>query len=291
MKLSITPNTVNNNIEKYIVSDIKKMTNLIEFFSDLDNNSCDVIIKKIKNKFNVTLKYPYQIINSIKSAYTKSDMINNHYKLENNKKNIYDVYSKAEKIFKTGNDYNNPIKNISEKYNLSPLNIMRLIIKIKYSEKITKINRKKISKFDNAMIDYSTEHDKYALIDGNKIMSDALQFEKDIEKILKKLGVKYKTQDELTEEQIKKYGKAINTPDFLILSDFYINNVKINWIDAKKFYGSCIGFVKKKIKQQTIKYISEFGTGSIIYSLGFNKNQHFDNIILIDYDSFKDASN
>jgi hypothetical protein len=284
MRLTIIPISISNNIEKYIINIIKDQQNSIDFFLKIDDIVCDNIIKKIKNKFDFDISC--NIINSIKSAYVKSNIMINNNKLDRNAKIIINIYSKNKELFEKNKKYENPILHFSEKYNLSPLNLMRFIIKKKYSQKLTKINKKQLTKFDSKMLDFSIEHDEYALIDGNKIMKEAFAFEKDIEKILINLGVKFKTQDQLSEEQIKEFGKAINTPDFLILSDFYINNVKINWIDAKKFYGSCIKFVKNKIKAQTQKYISEFGSGSIIFSLGFNNDLIFDDILIIDYSSF-----
>ena len=284
MKLVVKLSPLNNNIEKYIINKIKLQSNSIDFFSRFNDKLCDNIIINVKKEFNCNISCP--IINSIKSAYVKSKIIKNNFRLDENSKQIKKFYIDNEKLFNNKNNYQNPILFFSEKYTLSPLNIMRFIVKKKYSKKLGKIDKKQLSKFDQKMLDYSIEYDEYALIDGNKIMKDAIQFEKDIEKILIKLGVKFKTQDQLAEEQIKEFGKAINTPDFLILSDFYINNVKINWIDAKKFYGSCIKFVEEKIKLQTRKYISEFGSGSIIFNLGFNKNLYYDNILLVDYESF-----
>ena len=288
MKLNVVPILTKNKVEKYIINKIKNQLNSINFFFKLNDDFCDNIINKIKKEFNS--KISCNIINSIKSAYVKSNIMKNNYKLEANKKYIKNFYVTNEQFFNNNKDFKNPILCLSEKYNLSPLNIMRFIVKQKYSQKLTKINKKQFSKFDSNMLEFSIQHDEYALIDGNKVMAEALDFEKDIEKILNKLNIKFKTQEQLSQEQIKTFGKAINTPDFLILSDFYINDVKINWIDAKKFYGSCIKFVQNKIDSQTQKYISEFGSGSIIFSLGLNEDLCYDNILLVDYCSFKNAS-
>ena len=80
------------------------------------------------------------------------------------------------------------------------------------------------------------------------------------------------TSKKVLKEQIKTHGHPINTPDFLIKSDLYINNYKINWIDGKNFYGSTVPFIKDKIKKQTRKYLNTWGSGSIIFSLGSNEN-------------------
>ena len=68
---------------------------------------------------------------------------------------------------------------------------------------------------------------------------------KKFENFLIKSKIKYKTQDDLAREQKEKYGHAISTPDFYIIDDLYINNVKIKWIDAKNFFGSYTKFNKK----------------------------------------------
>ena len=112
---------------------------------------------------------------------------------------------------------------------------------------------------------------------------ESLLFEKDIEKLLIKNNIKYKTQDTLSDEQIKKYGKSICTPDFLILSQLVINGIDIKWIDAKNFYGSNNKFVINSIKKQTEKYIKSYGSGAVIFKLGCNEKLLFDNILCFDY--------
>ena len=66
-----------------------------------------------------------------------------------------------------------------------------------------------------------------------------------------------------------------------------INNVKINWIDAKNFYGANNNLFIKRLKKQTKKYIDGYGTGCIIFRLSFCSTLNFDNILLLDYDSVK----
>ena len=86
-----------------------------------------------------------------------------------------------------------------------------------------------------------------------------INFENKIKFVLDKLSIRYKTQLELSDEQIRLEGISYNTPDFLILDELYINGNKINWIDAKNFYGSNTKFMIKKIKSQTKKYIYKCG--------------------------------
>jgi len=287
MKLSLKPYTLSNNIEKYIISFIKTQRHKKNFFLKIDDKTCSKLNSNIKKEFKYNITNSCQIINSIKSAYVKKNIIKYSFNLKKNEKKIFSFYNENEKLFNKKKNYKNLFKYISEKYILSPLNVMRFIIKKKYSLKITKVTDKQISKFDKKMIDYSLDNDDYALIDNKREMEISLEFEKRVEDILKKHNVKYKTQEQLVKEQIKKFGKPINTPDFLIISDFYINNKKVNWIDAKKFYGSCVNFVTDKIKNQTKKYLDEYGSGCIVFEYGLNELLNYDNIILFDYESFK----
>jgi hypothetical protein len=131
-----------------------------------------------------------------------------------------------------------------------------------------------------------TNNDDFALINQDEIQECAEQFERDIEQVLKKMGIKYKTQNELCKEQIKTHGRAFSTPDFLIESELFINEQLVKWIDAKNFFGSNISFVKKKITDQTEKYIKNYGKGSIIFSLGFNESYSNTNILFLSWNSF-----
>ena len=97
----------------------------------------------------------------------------------------------------------------------------------------------------------------------------------------------YKTQEQLTQEQKIKFGKATNTPDFLITSELIINSKKVNWIDAKNFYGSNIEFVISKIIKQIKKYLESYGSGCLIFNHGFNSELKFQDVLILDYDSLK----
>jgi hypothetical protein len=94
------------------------------------------------------------------------------------------------------------------------------------------------------------------------------------------------------DEQIKINGKPINTPDFLIKSQFVINGKKINWIDAKNFYGSNIKFIKTKINKQIVKYNQAYGSGCIIFSLGYNeKYKTLVNTMSLNYNFIEELEN
>jgi hypothetical protein len=142
-----------------------------------------------------------------------------------------------------------------------------------------------LNKHDLKQLDLAIENDIYALIDNSVVLSESINYELELQKFLDKHNILYKTQDQLVEEQTQKYGRPISTPDFLIKSDLYINNIKINWIDAKNYYGANISFIKYSINKQILKYNKNYGNGCIIFKLGFNDELNFNNTLLLDNDS------
>ena len=261
-----------NYIEKFIISNL----NLTPPGSYGKINLTDLsnIINITKNKFSdyKNMITPSLII-SLRSSFMKNYMIINHKNINNNSVKII-------------NDYNNKINvlDISKKYDISPLNIIRFIFNKKYNNKLTYLIKHKdlLNDYDSKQLTLAINNDDFALINQDKIQKKSLDFEKEIEIFLKKNSISFQTQEELSEEQTKLYGKAVNTPDFLITSELFINKIKINWIDAKNFYGAKIYFIKKSIEKQIKKYINKYGTGCIIFKLGYNSKLNFKGVLLID---------
>jgi hypothetical protein len=266
-------NQIPENVEKYIIKLINKKKSY-KSYGEISSKEISYIKYHIKIKFNI--KINSQIIISIKSAYMKNYMINNYYKLKLYSKKLIQEYPT-----------NNIIK-LCSKYDISPMTILRFILESKYKLKIKYIilNLDILSSYDLEQLKLAIKSDIYNLLDQNSISIAATEFENKIEKILTKLNIKFRTQQELTIEQIKLYNKPINTPDFLIDSELIINNIKINWIDAKNFYGSNIPFVKKKIEKQIKKYINTYGSGCIIFR-SFSSGLKFSNVLLLSYKSIK----
>ena len=274
IKLNIHP--LNSQIEKEVLNKLNFKPP--ESYAPINNNILDTLYDKIIKKYpSETHNFYKQIILSIRANYMRNHMMLTHKKLLENEKEIIKDYN---------NNYD--IIELVKKYDGSPLNILRIIFKEKYNEKLTNIIKKseKINSRDKTQLLKAIENDAYALVNQDKILEDSINFENKISLILKNMNIKFKTQEELSKEQIKNTTFPTNTPDFLILDDLYINKIKINWIDAKNFYGSNLNIVKSKILKQTKKYINTWGTGAIIFNLSFNSNLKFNDILLIDYDSF-----
>jgi hypothetical protein len=164
---------------------------------------------------------------------------------------------------------------------------MKIIIENKYHKNLSEVNNSNVSEIDFTQFKIASNYDNYYQLNQQDVSKESKEFEIKIEDILKKHDIKYQTQDDLVIEQTKIYGKPINTPDFLIKSDLIINDKKVNWIDAKNFYGSKTKFVINRIKKQIKKYISSYGTGCIIFNYGYNSLLSFDNVLILCYESLK----
>jgi hypothetical protein len=272
---------LNYNIEKYICS--KLDLNPYHSYAKMSEKDISYIYEKVYKKFeNTPIKIPEyfckEIILSIRANLVREHMIKTHKNIISSKSNII-------------RDYNNKmdILKLSTKYDGSPLNLLRLIFMDKYGKKLTQliVKNKIISLADSKQLDIAVSNDLYALINQDEVLKKSTDFELKIQKILDSMNIRYKTQNDLAKEQIAKSNIATNTPDFLILDRLFINGQRITWIDAKNFYGLNTQYLKKRIKHQTKKYLDEWGSGAIIFNLGFCSELKMDNILFIDYYSFE----
>lgn len=265
-------NQIPDNIEKYIIRKMNKKSP--ESFGPISEKEINYVKTRVKNKFNLIIDS--NIISSIKSAYMKNYIIITHYKLNKYKLKLMEKYLQKKGILK-----------LSKKYDLSPMTIMRYVLETKYKKKIKDLipNLSRLTQFDQTQFKIAEKSDIYNRIEQSETTIESIKFEKQIENILVKHNIKFQTQEELALEQIKIYGYATNTPDFLIKSNLIINNHQIKWIDAKNFYGSNIDFVKKKINKQIIKYVNSYGPGCIIFKYGFNSELEFNQTLIMSIES------
>ena len=265
-------NIIPDEIEKFIIKKINK--NAPQCYGQITDIELNQVHKEVYDNYKININK--HIIASIKSGYMKNYIIKNHFILNKNSKSILNDYSK------------DGVLKLSTKFNLSPMTIIRFIFDHNYHQKLKELLiSNKLSTFDQEQFKLADKNDIYVTLNQTDQSEQSILFEKQIEKFLIKNNVEYKTQEQLTQEQIVKFGKAINTPDFLIISEFIINSKKINWIDAKNFYGSNIEFIVSKIKKQIKKYLENYGSGCIIFNHGFNSELSFQNVLILDYDSLK----
>jgi hypothetical protein len=262
---------LNHEIEKQVYEIIYKK----KLFGKIGKKYKDILLKLYPS---ISIK----TIRSIRSEYTKNLIIKQHYIISNNIANITQKYN------------SNNILKLSKIYKFPPVMMLKMIlinkgfIKNNIDNAFLDVHKNilNLSQNDLEQIKIAKKNDVFSLIDTKKQLEQSLLFEKRIERILKKHNIAYKTQENLLKEQMELYGRAISTPDFLLQSDLCINNIKINWIDAKNYYLSCTKFSQKKIKKQIGKYINLYGSGAIICKLGACNSLQFNKTIIIPFDDF-----
>ncbi|KAF0775527.1 hypothetical protein AaE_000774 [Aphanomyces astaci] len=94
-------------------------------------------------------------------------------------------------------------------------------------------------------------------------------------------GIRVSTQAELALDQEKIYGRAVISPDLLLLDPVLINGVPVRWIDAKNYYGAHI-VNKRLIAKQLASYVKEWGPGAVVYGMGYSDMISIPGVVCLD---------
>lgn len=104
---------------------------------------------------------------------------------------------------------------------------------------------------------------------------EAERFEQHVEGLLRSVGVPFETQEQLVEQQTLDTGRAVATPDFLLLGprggapQFCIQGRPLAWIEAKNFYGASVPMLRKMLAKQCQRYAERYGDGALVFRGGF----------------------
>ncbi len=163
---------------------------------------------------------------------------------------------------------------LSKRFDAPPVNTFRAILtgrgwsKSRIKETLNK-NPSKLNKHDREQFELAESVDRVSSVNQTETQNAAEVFEVVLCDHFTSLGVRFRRQNELLAEQKVSEGRAIITPDLLLLDDVRINGVPCAWIDAKHFFGADLKFPKKKTQKQVDRYVAEYGQGAIVYRHGF----------------------
>jgi len=251
---------------------VKTNCSLKTLSREAENLICKQLIKR--GNYGKLVDFPPEInkniskdtMISIRQSFLRFNAMINLNKLKNidpTAKVLYSEYTKGANI-----------KSLAYKYNIPPLLLFRRILKFrKLSDNqikdVLRGDHKVLDQRDKVELKWSLANDQISNPDQSDAIRRAVAFEDHTEDWLKKLGVQYKTQNELATEQVKQLGQATITPDFKIESEFYINGKRIHWVECKSFYlPSRIKQMTKSIEAQVNKYYETYGSGAILFKHG-----------------------
>ena len=178
------------------------------------------------------------------------------------------------------------VLSLSKKFDAPPVNTFRAILtgrgwsKNKIKETLKSPNR--LNKRDRQEFKLAEENDKVSSVNQSETQSAAEIFEEILCDYFSSLGIRFRRQEELLKEQKKSEGRAVITPDLLLLDDVRINGIPCAWIDAKHFFGADLKFPKKKTQKQVDRYVKEYGHGAIVYRHGFCQSLQLNGAIQLD---------
>lgn len=240
-------------------------------FGYLPQERVDEIANQISG-MNITLEQAL----SLRAALNQEKSVYSHSRLMRRSNELRRRYDDGESVL-----------SLSKRFDAPPVNTFRAILtgrgwsknRIKESLKSPK---SKLKDRDYEQFQMAEEADRVSSVNQSETQSAAEVFEDILCSHFTELGVRYRKQGDLEIEQKRSEGRAIITPDLLLLDDVRINGTPCAWIDAKHFFGAALGFPRKKTQKQVDRYVSEYGQGAIVYRHGFCRSLRLRGAILLD---------
>ena len=212
---------------------------------------------------------------SLRSALLQQKTVYGHSAMRNRGRQIHRDYKQGMSVVE-----------LSKKYDFPPMNIFRQILaekgwsKSKIKEAVRAPSR--FSERERKEFEAAEEADRVSNVDQSETHLRADVFETILADWFEEQGVQLRRQPELVKEQSAEIGRPKLTPDILFLDHVEINGQPVAWIDAKHFYGADVGFQRKKMQKQMMRYIGEWGSGAIVFRHGFSENLYMAGVTMLD---------
>ena len=200
---------------------------------------------------------------SLRAALNQEKSVYSHSKLMRRSNELSRRYDSGESVIA-----------LSKRFDAPPVNTFRAILtgrgwtKTRIKDTLNK-NPSKLNKRDREQFELAESVDRVSSVNQTETQTAAEVFEEILCSYFESVGVRFRRQEELLREQTKSEGRAIITPDLLLLDDVRINGIPCAWIDAKHFFGADLKFPKKKTQKQVDRYVAEYGQGALVYRHGF----------------------
>ena len=200
---------------------------------------------------------------SLRAALNQEKSVYSHSKLMRRSNELSRRYDSGESVI-----------SLSKRFDAPPVNTFRAVLtgrgwtKTRIKDTLNK-NPSKLNKRDREQFELAESVDRVSSVNQTETQNAAEVFEEILCDHFSSLGIRFRKQDDLLNEQKRSEGRAIITPDLLLLDDVRINGIPCAWIDAKHFFGADLKFPRKKTQKQVDRYVAEYGQGAIVYRHGF----------------------
>lgn len=212
---------------------------------------------------------------SLRSALNQEKSVHSHGRLMRNANQLRRRYDNGEGVL-----------TLAKRFDAPPVNTFRAILTgrgwSKNRIKETLKNPSRMNERDREEFAKAEEADKVSSVNQSDTQTAAEVFEDILCAHFDFLGIRFRRQEDLLAEQKAAEGRAIVTPDLLLLDNLHINGVPCAWIDAKHFFGADLRFPRKKTQKQVDRYVNEYGQGAIVYRHGFTDSLKIGGAILLD---------
>tara|TARA_Y100001960_G_scaffold204437_1_gene213558 strand:- start:3676 stop:4764 length:1089 start_codon:yes stop_codon:yes gene_type:complete len=200
---------------------------------------------------------------SLRAALNQEKSVYSHSKLMRRSNEISRRYDSGESVV-----------SLSKRFDAPPVNTFRAVLtgrgwtKTRIKDTLNK-HPSKLNERDREQFELAESVDRVSSVNQTETQNAAEIFEEILCDHFTSLGIRFRKQEDLLNEQKRSEGRAIITPDLLLLDDVRINGIPCAWIDAKHFFGADLKFPRKKTQKQVDRYVAEYGQGAIVYRHGF----------------------
>jgi hypothetical protein len=229
------------------------------------------IIPELSQKLGISEKIIHSVRNSIlvDLSCNTSNIVSN---------NITSYYVKYDPDFSTNKKIKYHIECFCHFYNCHPPTTYKTICKffVQFNNFAEKYRRYQIT-FDDDLYVELLQDDINNPERIKNIAQNAKENEEKFIKLFADVGIEFKTEDQLKEENIN--NEKIVTPDIKLISDVTLNGMEIKWIEFKNQVCRGEGIIHRNNLKQIKRYVNILGPGAVFYNLGVAENVNINDVI------------
>jgi hypothetical protein len=196
------------------------------------------------------------------------------------------VRTKRHDILKSFNDEENSISQIAHDTSLPALMILRVLLRAKglHPRQIQRgiLHPESLPAELRCHSIEASGADYMGPASRALVHEQAKEYEMAVERHLRKMGVLFRTEDDLR-AVCKKGEKLVATPDFLLEDPIRIDSSVIHWIEVKDYFFYFSNPLFGSLKKQVNKYEKLYGSGAVLFGRGMECNSRVPgNVLLLD---------